>query len=98
MFEKLPLKVMKAVIKHYNLESKIRMSKMIDGKRKLLTKDELAKELHKHLFITEDGTIRYIEKDLNFPKVKFDDEKKQKKAVKISKKKQLKKKYLHNQK
>jgi ribosomal protein S18 acetylase RimI-like enzyme len=64
---------------------------MIDGKRKLLTKPELAKELHKHLIIKDDGEIRYKAKEeFNYPKVKFEDDdaksKKTKKSVKPTKK------------
>lgn len=83
MFEKLSLKVIKEVINHYDLQTKIRMSKMVDDKRKKLTKIELAKELHKHLIINDDGEIRYKAKEeFNYPKVKFEnDEKPKKKKV-----------------
>jgi ribosomal protein S18 acetylase RimI-like enzyme len=85
MFEKLPLKVLKTIIKSYQLETKIELSKLIDGRRVKLTKSELAKELHKHLEITENGDIKYKEKDFNFPKVKFPEEKVIKKSQKKSK-------------
>jgi len=85
MFEKLPLKVLKNIIKSYQLESKIELSKLIDGRRVKLTKSELAKELHKHLEITENGDIKYKVKEFSFPKVKFPEEKVIKKSQKKTK-------------
>jgi len=67
MFDKLPLKVLKSIIRHYNLNNKISMSKVINGERRQLTKKQLADELHKHLEINDRGEITYKNKESNFP-------------------------------
>jgi hypothetical protein len=67
MFNKLPLKVLKSIIRHYNLNNKISMSKVINGERRQLTKKQLADELHKHLEINDKGEITYKNKESNFP-------------------------------
>ena len=59
MFENLTLDILKDLIKQYRLSTQIKLSKLIDGKRKTLTKKELANEIHKHLEIREDGEIIY---------------------------------------
>ena len=59
MFDKLLLKAIKDIIREYKLTTHIKMSRLVDGKRKPYTKKELANELHKHLEIMEDGEIKY---------------------------------------
>ena len=59
MFDKLPLKVLKEIIREYKLTTHIKMSREVDGKRKSYTKKELANELHNHLDIKDDGEIVY---------------------------------------
>ena len=59
MFEKLPLKALKDIIREYKLTTHVQMSRLVDGKRKSYTKQELASELHKHLELKEDGEIVY---------------------------------------
>ena len=59
MFEKLPLKALKDIIREYKLTTHVQMSRLVDGKRKAYTKQELASELHKHLELKEDGEIVY---------------------------------------
>jgi len=68
MFEKLPIKEIKNIIRVYNLKTRIILSKVVAGKRKLKTKAELADELHDHLEIRKsDGRI--IHKNQNFGQV-----------------------------
>jgi len=69
MFDKLPLKVLKSLVKTYNLQTKIGLSKIIDGRRKAKTQKELSEELHKHLEIQEDGEI-VLKKYINMSKLK----------------------------
>ena len=57
MFDKLPLKALKFIISEYKIATKVNTTKMVNGKRKNLTKKELAEELDKHLEIKEDGEI-----------------------------------------
>ena len=58
MFNKLPLASIKQIIKLYNLETKIILSIVVNGKRRLKTKTELVKDLHEHLEIRKsDGEI-----------------------------------------
>lgn len=59
MFEKLPLKALKDIIREYKLTTHVQMSRLVEGKRKSYTKQELASELHKHLELKEDGEIVY---------------------------------------
>jgi hypothetical protein len=59
MFDKLPLKALKDIIREYKLTTHIQMARLVDGKRKAYTKQELASELHKHLEIKDDGEIVY---------------------------------------
>jgi len=90
MFEKLPIKVLKDLIRKYMLTTKIVMSKMINGKRKTKTRKELSDELHKHLEIRADGEI--IMKEHKYGKFEEFDVKKTprakpvKKDIKIEKK------------
>ena len=68
MFDKLPLKSLKFLIKEYKLATKIVLSKTVDGKRKPKTPKEIADELHKHLEIRKsDGEI--IMKEHKFGKM-----------------------------
>ena len=68
MFEKLPIKEIKHIIRVYNLKTRIILSKVVAGKRKLKTKAELANELHEHLEIRKsDGRI--IHRNQNFGQV-----------------------------
>jgi len=59
MFDKLLLKQLKDIIREYKLTTQIKMSRLVDGKRKPYTKKELANELHNYLEIMEDGEIKY---------------------------------------
>ena len=59
MFDKLPIKAIKDIIREYKLTTHINMSRIVDGKRKSYTKKELANELHRHLDIMDDGEIVY---------------------------------------
>jgi hypothetical protein len=55
-FEDLTLSQLKKIIKAYNLETKISLT---INKNKL-TKDELVNEIKKHLFIDNDGSIKFL--------------------------------------
>jgi hypothetical protein len=57
MFERLTLDGLKQLIKQYKLSTQIKLSKLIDGKRKTLTKKELVAEVSKHLSLDADGTV-----------------------------------------
>lgn len=57
MFDKLGLKFMKGLIKDFKLSTQIKLTKMVDGKRKAKTQKELSEELHKYLEIRSDGQI-----------------------------------------
>tara|TARA_R110000868_G_scaffold23312_1_gene94246 strand:+ start:2406 stop:2675 length:270 start_codon:yes stop_codon:yes gene_type:complete len=59
MFDKLPLKAIKDIIREYKLTTHVKLSRLVDGKRKAYTKQELASELQKHLELKEDGEIVY---------------------------------------
>ena len=81
-FKHLTSKQLKQIIKHYNLSHHIPLSKIVDGKRKRLSKDELAEELDKHLIIDND-TIR--RKEINYmydmPKIQQKKESNKKKPI-----------------
>jgi hypothetical protein len=89
MFENLSLKELKQIVKKYNLETKIVLSKVVDGKRKGLDKEELAIELHRHLQVKRNGDI--IKKDDEFIRPVFVPtiRKKKEKAVKVEKEKEI---------
>jgi len=57
MFEKRDLKFLKELIKDFKLSTQIKLTKVVDGKRKAKTLKELSDELHKHLEIRSDGQI-----------------------------------------
>lgn len=63
MFDKLLLKQLKDIIREYKLTTQIKMSRLVDGKRKPYTKKELSNELHNHLEIRDDGEIIYKSHD-----------------------------------
>jgi hypothetical protein len=68
MFQNLSITEIKNLIKVYNLKTRIILSKVVNGKRKLKTKAELADELHDHLEIRKsDGRI--IHRNQNFGQV-----------------------------
>lgn len=102
MFDKLPLKALKSLIKEYKLATKIVLSIMVNGKRKSKTKKDLADELHKHLEIRKsDGEI--IMKKHKFGKlpettpIKKEENKKVVKPEEIPIKKERKKKVIKSE-
>ena len=70
MFDKLPVKSIKELIKQYNLKTHIKLSSVVDGKRKKKTKKELSEELHKHLEILPNGNIVIKKHSLPANKIK----------------------------
>jgi hypothetical protein len=80
--QKLSMAQIKLVVKDYNLKHRIPFSRVVDGKRKGLTRKELIAELEKHVYVDDNRMIK--RKNESFYQMPLSDAKKEhKKLVKI---------------